>query len=189
MKEGKYNIKWSDYFRLNQMNPSGLERIKDKYDRDIIPVPVGTKNYRKDGSPSAWELKFKYRTYTVHRIIWILTYGDIDDNLVIDHLDGNPFNNSIENIMLKTFKDNTRNKRKRITSKTGITGVSLFADCKGYSYYVAHWINLDKSQGFKCFSILKLGEETAKLLATTYREEQIQRLISEGAGYTNRHGT
>ena len=34
----------------------------------------------------------------------------------------------------------------------------------------------------------KLGEETAKILAVNYREEQIARLILEGVNYTERHG-
>lgn len=182
MKQLKYNIQWGEHFRLNRESISGLERIKDKYGRTISPIHVGTKHYRKDGSPASWELKFKCSSYSVHRIIWILTYGSIDDSLAVDHLDGNPFNNDIENLKLKTLAGNSRNKRKRKSSRTGITGVSLISSGDGYYYYAAHWMELDKSQGFKCFSIKKLGEEKALALAVAYREDQIKRLISEGAG-------
>jgi len=125
----------------------------------------------------------------VHRIIWVLTYGSIDQTLVIDHLDGDPFNNRIENLALKTFANNARNNHKRSDNTTGVTGVSITKTKAGNSYYDAYWFELNGTFKHKLFSILKLGEETAKSLAIAYREEQIQRLISEGAEYTERHGS
>jgi hypothetical protein len=51
------------------------------------------------------------------RIVWVLNNQiDIDKNLVVDHIDGNPINNSIENLRLVPQSDNMRNKRHRKSS-------------------------------------------------------------------------
>lgn len=59
------------------------------------------------------------RYYKLHRIIWILHFGSIPDDLVIDHIDGNGFNNNILNLRLATNKQNQYNRVKRthLTSK------------------------------------------------------------------------
>lgn len=183
-----YNLDWSEYFQLDETSPSGLMRFNNKTENTIESYNVGTPIYRKNGKPDCWRLKLKGQDYYVHRIIWVMTYGSIDSNLVIDHLDGNPLNNKIENLSLKFQKGNNRNHQKQMNNKTGITGVRLTKVKGGYHYYVATWYELDGSFKVRHFSIAKLGEEKAKALATSYREEQIARLISEGADYTDRHG-
>ena len=54
-------------------------------------------------------IKFKGKHYKSHRLCWILHYGHIDDNLVIDHIDGNVLNNKISNLRLVTVAENNRN--------------------------------------------------------------------------------
>lgn len=180
----EYNLNWSEYFQLNETSPSGLVRINKAKEK----ISVGTKIYQKNGNPAAWSLMFRGKNRLIHRIIWAITYGSIDPTLVIDHLDGNPFNNQISNLSLKTSKNNARNKRQRINNTTGITGVYLQEDNKGNYYYTASWCELKGNRKYKLFSVNKFGEEISKALAKAYREEQIQRLILEGAEYTERHG-
>lgn len=184
-----YNLNWSEHFQIDNDSPSGVVRIKDRYNNDIEGYAVGHKQYRKNGKPMAWVLKFQGRPYLVHRVIWVLTYGSIDHTLVIDHLDGDPFNNKIENLSLKIPADNKRNSHKYRSNTTGITGVGRNSNGVGHYYYTAYWRELSGLLKFKHFSIAKLGEENAKELAVAYRKEQIQRLITEGADYTERHGT
>lgn len=183
-----YNINWSEYFKIDKFSPSGIVRFKNKSGRDVKEYFVGTKLFRENGEVKAWVISFQKETYYVHRIIWVLTYGSIDPNLVIDHLDGNPLNNDIENLRLKTIENNARNHRQSCLNTTGFNGVSITKPKVDYIYYVAHWFEINGIRKSKRFSILKLGEETAKALAIAYREEQIKRLISEGADYTERHG-
>lgn len=188
MKIRNYNLDWSEYFQLDVDSPSGLVRIKSYRGKEIKRVAVGTRKHKKNGGALTWALGFKQETYLVHRIIWVLTYGSISDELVIDHLDGNPFNNKINNLELKTHEHNRRNACQYSTNKTSVTGVRLVNHRYG-SYYEANWYEIDGSQRAKCFSISKYGEVEAKLLATNYREREMSRLIKTGAGYTDRHGT
>ena len=182
-----YNIDWSTAFELNEKSPSGLIKFKNGYGKPIIPYSIGTKIFQKSGDPGAWMIYFNKSLYVAHRIIWVMTYGSIDQELVIDHLDGNPFNNKIENLSLKTIADNIRNARKYRSNTTGTTGVSI-TNVKGRYYYRVEWIEISGKVVKKSFSIDDLGDETAKSLAITCRTQQIERLVLEGAGYTERHG-
>lgn len=53
-------------------------------------------------------------TYKVHRVIWLLHNGTIDKNKLIDHIDGNPRNNSIENLREVPRSFNSKNRLGRI---------------------------------------------------------------------------
>ena len=68
-------------------------------------------------------LGFKGKEYKIHRIIWMMHYGEIDDTKQIDHKDCNPLNNHILNLHLVTDAENKLNLPIRKTNKTGITGV------------------------------------------------------------------
>lgn len=182
-----YNINWSEHFQLSEDSPSGLQRNEDMNGKPFRNTRFGFKHYQKSGKPHAWLVGFKGRTYLVHRIIWVMTYGSIDPELVVDHLDGNPFNNLISNMRLKTQADNTRNRSKRKCSKAEITGVVLMHNGKGNYYYHVRCSEADGIRKSKYFSIDKLGDERAKQLAIEYRITEIERLISEGVIYTDRH--
>jgi len=113
-----YNIDWSKHFQMDENSPSGLVRIKDK-------CTVGYRKFKTNGDAVAWRLNFKGKNYYVHRMIWVLKNGFINPEMVVDHLDGNPFNNSLSNLSLKSLEDNARNKRRHCNNKTGVTGVRL----------------------------------------------------------------
>lgn len=183
----KYNQELSQYFRVDETSPSGLVKIVNNVGKPVKGFNIGSKRLQTNGQPRGWDLHFHEKMYRVHRIIWVLTYGSIDVNLVIDHLDGNPFNNNIKNLALKTTADNTRNRRQHGNNTSGLVGVNLTTNLQG-RHYRAHWCELDGKQKYKYFSVNKFGEDNAKNLAAKYREQQIQRLLEEGADYTERHG-
>jgi len=54
------------------------------------------------------------RRYGLHRLIWIYHYGDIEDGLEIDHIDGNRSNNHVDNLRNVSRQENCFN---RTTSK------------------------------------------------------------------------
>lgn len=51
----------------------------------------------KSGS-GYWVIKLNNKRYLEHRLIYILFYGNIEKNLMIDHIDQNKLNNRINNL-------------------------------------------------------------------------------------------
>lgn len=64
-----------------------------------------------------------YHLYKLHRLIWLWHYGSLPEK-EIDHIDGNPSNNRIENLREATPGENRQNqKRARKNNKLGFQGV------------------------------------------------------------------
>ena len=113
--------------------------------------------------------------------------GEIPENFVVDHSDGNPFNNNIENLELKPQSCNSRNVCKGVDRELPV-GVGL--SVKGSrSYVIAYWSDIKGMRQNKYFNIEKYSLPVAIELAKQYRKEQIRLLNEQGAGYTSRHGT
>ena len=64
-----------------------------------------------------------YTLYKLHRLIWLWHFGSFPEKH-IDHIDGNPSNNRIENLREANNSENMQNQRKaRVNNKLGIQGV------------------------------------------------------------------
>jgi hypothetical protein len=61
------------------------------------------------------------KNYLLHRIIFMMFYGYLPEE--IDHIDGNPLNNNINNLRAANPVLNGYNQKKRITNKVGIKGI------------------------------------------------------------------
>lgn len=48
----------------------------------------------------------KNMTITLSRLIYCWFIGDIPEGMVVDHIDNNPFNNSVDNLQLLTYEQN-----------------------------------------------------------------------------------
>lgn len=187
-----------EWFVIDPESPSGITWKKTCYSgkNQTIPMkfagePAGAKEYGRKGEPLAWRLTILGNRMQAHRAIWLLHYGSIEDGLVIDHLDGNPFNNKIENLAKKTTRANNQNLKLSVLNKTGVCGVFLENDKNGIPRsYTATWCNTD---GFGCrkrfyFSRYK-DEEAAFVAAKEFREAVIEELKASGMQYSERHGT
>ena len=88
----------------------------------------------------------KGKCYLAHRIIWAIVYGEYPKHY-IDHIDGNPSNNKLDNLRDATSAINQQNFRKASKrSKTGLLGVSsarpgkYFASIRANGkYYYLGW--------------------------------------------------
>ena len=83
-----YSLKWS---KSRKLKPQPASQSKKGY--------VQVRLY--DDSGKLGRLQY------VHRLVWQNFVGEIPDGLEIDHIDGNPRNNSLTNLQLLSRRDNT----------------------------------------------------------------------------------
>lgn len=70
------------------------------------------------------EIQYQRQRYYAHRLIWIIFNGIIPDNFVINHKDGNPTNNKVENLECVEHVVNLHLYRKLTRNTSGVRGVS-----------------------------------------------------------------
>ena len=97
-----------------------------------IGVPVRAKN--TDGY---YQVGFKRKVYTVHRIIWMLVYGEWPD-AEIDHANCDKNDNRLENLRLSTKGQNQSNSHKRDGLTSFYKGVCWNARSKKWRAQVTH---------------------------------------------------
>ena len=183
MKPKDYSkVPWNILFKIYTQTESGISAVNSNR-------KVGWKNYKRNGKPSGWRVEFNGKAYYVHRVIWILLHGTIDDELVINHIDCNPFNNTHSNLELCTSQKNGRRNKchagieLRKENKSGYTGVSEHKT--GNQFYAkAYWVNLEGKPNTKYFPYTLYGKELAVQKAVETRKSAIQLLNEQGAGYS-----
>lgn len=106
-----------------------------------------------------------------HRVIYAMHHGKWPEGLV-DHIDGDPSNNKIENLRVATNSENLRNCRRSLANKSGATGVFWFERTKRWMVSIGH-------QGKQ----IHLGYYQDKDEAIAARKEAEVRF-----GYSKRHG-
>ena len=115
------------------------------------------------GSSSGPYLSFSYKgeKYRNHRVAWFLTYGYWPN--MIDHIDGNPRNNRIDNLREVDHTGNGRNASKPVTNTSGRVGITW---CKKWNKWVAcihdgsKRVHLGASEDFD--EVVRLREEGEK---------------------------
>lgn len=65
------------------------------------------------------------KKHKVHRIIWIICHGQSPENH-IDHINGNPEDNRLENLRDVTNAENHKNRKIPKTNTSGVHGVSWY---------------------------------------------------------------
>lgn len=63
------------------------------------------------------------KSYPAHRLAWLYVYGEWPP-CQIDHIDGDPSNNRLENLRLATASQNQRNRKLSENNTSGAKGVS-----------------------------------------------------------------
>lgn len=183
-------------FSYSEDSPSGIiwtkENVTVKRRTKYSHVAGDSAGYRskRKGKPNNWSVHLTGDTTLVmlaHRIVWALHYP-LSSDKVIDHIDGDPWNNKIENLREVDHKINSRNTKRSVNNKSGVTGVSLKRDKSGFTYWTAVWRTQDFRQKSKTYSVSIHGNDEAFRLACEYRQRMINELNNGGCGYTDRHG-
>jgi hypothetical protein len=126
-EEVKRNIQVHELFEYKEgdifwkIRPGGRVKVGDK------AGTITSNNYRFVWSQSVF--------YGVHRIVYMMHYGEIPDGMEIDHIDGDTLNNRIENLRLVTPSQNCWNRGKQKDNKSGFKGVRKIS---GKDYWQAH---------------------------------------------------
>jgi citrate synthase len=70
-------------------------------------------------------------TYAVHRVIWIMFYGELSKETQVDHINGDAADNRIENLRLANNSQNCCNRRMK-PNNSGIKNVSFVKESQKY---------------------------------------------------------
>jgi len=76
------------------------------------------------------------KTFKIHRLIAIHFIPNPENKPVIDHIDNNKLNNSIENLRWCSHQDNMRNTIKRKNTLSIYKGVSFYKSVKKWQSYI-----------------------------------------------------
>ncbi len=181
-----------DYIEYDENSKTGLIASKNRilWNGRIVYLKgesVGSLTFRKNGDPKCIRTCFDNKVYYNHNLIWEICTGS-PVTKIIDHIDGNPFNNKMDNLREVDFIRNARNVKLSHRNKTGVVGVSLTSSNDGtYLYYEAFVSDLNGKLIRKKFPFT-LHKEVAFQDACNWRKEQLELLNALGAGYTERHG-
>jgi HNH endonuclease len=194
MTNKDYNlINWKDLVKEDSTSVTGLVWSMTLYNGRYKNIPfikageqAGYIGTNRTGVQRA-RLRYKGVAYLIHRILWIIRNGSIDNNLVIDHIDGNTLNNSTDNLRLVSSDINTRNSKMLITNSSGKTGVGFYL-VKDITYAECFWCDGKGKQHKKRFNCNILGLLPAFASACAYREQKIKEFNQRGYNYSDRHG-
>lgn len=168
-------------------SPTGLRWVSSNHSRKAGDV-AGTRAYQANGKPNGIVVKINDVIYRSGRVIWTLMKGEIEDGYFIDHLDGNPFNNNIDNLAMKSPRANTHNLSLASDNKTGIKGVCFYTrKSTGNTNVIAYVVDESGEKIYKSFSVNKYGADQALVLASKWRVEKLKELNESWAEYTERH--
>jgi hypothetical protein len=169
--------------------PFSQSELKQMFDYDA-DTGVLTRKYRHDARPQ-WNtqhagkqaghlhssgyihVRVNGHLYKAHRLIFKLVHGD--EPLEIDHINGNPSDNRINNLKSSDIKQNMRNQKKYCNNSSGFTGVR-FKNRGHPKPWSAYWNDENGKRKEKSFA--------TKEEAIAHREKMI-----EGMGYSERHGS
>ena len=74
------------------------------------------------GAQGYFYLRVKGKKHKLHRVIYLMFHGVLP--VQIDHIDGDPANNRIENLRAATNAQNCRNRKTKKTNTSGVKNVS-----------------------------------------------------------------
>ena len=168
-------------------SPTGLKWVSTNKSRKAGDV-AGARAYQSNGKPSGIVVKINDIIYRAGRVIWTLMKGDIPEGQFVDHLDGNPFNNNLDNLAAKSPRANSHNLATPSDNKTGIKGVCFYTrKSTGRTNVIVYVVDKNGDKIYRTFSVTKYGADVALKLANEWRVAKLKEFNNEWANYTERH--
>lgn len=185
-KEIDYEVV-SKYFYYDETSPTFLRwKIDDGRKKDRSKSGVGT----VAGFLSSYNkvyVTLDRVNYFASRVIYCLFNKQISTDMVVDHIDGNPLNNNINNLRLISFADNARNRAISSRNISGVVGVYKKQTKRDGIQWVATWQDHTGKKKRLHFSVFKFGETVAFEMACAARKRGLEKLEQYGILYTERH--
>ena len=199
MSRRDYNQDWSSLFCYDETSPTGLRRVSDVFTGRSMHIKAassgvvaGSVDRTKTGKAKAYYVFVRGERYLVHRIIWVIINGYIDPELVVNHIDNNPLNNSIDNLELTTPRGNARRRfyhqeanfpKNNSTGYNGITVRKVLngSRTKELFYIIAAFGEYKRS--FRFDPLDDKSKESAILDAKKWKDEKLFDLSREEHSY------
>jgi len=131
-------MNWHNYFIYSSRGIIWKERNRSEFKNKAGYMGANTLSGHLSGSlVTSKNSKTKYlqteihgKAYKNHRIVWEMFFGEIKNGLLIDHIDGNGLNNTIENLRLVDSVTSMHNLPIQKSNKTGYVGVCWHKSAK-----------------------------------------------------------
>ena len=134
-------MNWSDYFFY-----SGGNLVWKNRPRDHFPTSRGHKIFNANFAGKSCGCSYKPakssisylrcvvlgKYYLAHRIVWEMFNGKINQDMEIDHIDGNGENNLILNLRIVSSTENHKNRPTYKNNSSGTSGVSFDKRAKAW---------------------------------------------------------
>lgn len=161
------------HVKYDEKSPTQLVWSTDRYRKGFLFRKAGSTAGRINNTNKYNNLSIFNKDYSIHRLVWVLHHGEIPDDMVIDHIDGNKTNNLISNLRCVTQSKNCKTARKQKKSNTGFQGIS-----ENKNAYIVRWTEDLYNPSSKTFRFNpKINDKnTAFELALNFRNE----LVAQG---------
>lgn len=120
-----HDINWHDFFEYRD-DGNLVWRVSRPGGKAIAGGVAG--NRRDDGYVI---VGLKGKKWLLHRIIFAMHHGYMPD--MIDHIDGDPFNNRVENLRKADISTNQHNRKLDVRNKLGVKNVYFHNRDKNYA--------------------------------------------------------
>lgn len=127
---------------------------------------AGTFSATNSGVPICVQIRLRKKTCMAHRIIWEMANGPIPEGMLVDHVDGNAWNNVLSNLRLATKAHNAYNSRRPRNNTSGHKGVSWNASRRKWVACIA------TNKKNRCLGAYASLEDAAAAYATAAKDER-----------------
>lgn len=113
------------------------------------------------------QIRIDGKLFYLHRLVWIYHFGE--PTYEIDHIDGNPENNYVENLREATHQQNLSNVKMHVDNKSGYVGVSKYCN-KWLARIMVNGVSIS----IGCFDTPEAASDAYQKTALEHRKEFVR---------------